>query len=260
MCGKACLAENRLTRLGLCPSFGLWPNNLRALPEPRAQPVLFSLSRTAGQSHRLTSGGEAAVVSSRDLCKAAMSEEWRTFCAIELPPEVREQLAQHSKQLREAVPDASASWTKPENIHLTLKFFGNVAKDKLALISEAATRVAREFSPFQVRIGGTGVFPRRSRPQVLWIGVEDSSGRLSYLQQRLEEEFAGAGFPKEDRGYRPHLTIARLRRPEDARPLAEAHIQKKFSFIEAPVNEFVLFRSQLSPKGSIYTVISEYRF
>src|SRR5689334_7712302 len=119
-----------------------------------------------------------------------MSEEWRTFCAIELPPEVREQLRDHAKQLREAVPEASASWSKPENVHLTLKFFGNVAKDKLPRISEAATRVAGEFSAFTIRIGGTGVFPRRSRPQVLWIGVEDSSGRLSDLQQRLEEEFA----------------------------------------------------------------------
>ena len=189
-----------------------------------------------------------------------MSEEWRTFCAIGLPPTVREHLGSHAKQLREAVPDASASWSRPDNVHLTLKFFGNVAKERLPLISEAATRVAGEFSPFQIRIGGTGVFPRRSRPQVLWIGVEDSSGQLSELQQRLETEFAREGFLKDDRGYRPHLTIARLRRPEDARELAEAHIQTKFSLIDVPVNELVLFRSQLSPKGSTYTVISEHRF
>ena len=68
------------------------------------------------------------------------------------------------------------------------------------------------------------------------------------------------GFAKEDRGFRPHLTIARLRRPEDARQLAEAHIQTKFDSIEVPVNEFVLFRSDLSPKGSIYTVISKHAF
>jgi 2'-5' RNA ligase len=185
---------------------------------------------------------------------------WRTFCAIELPQDFRAQLEDHVRRLRETVPDAIASWSKPENVHLTLKFFGNVPKEKLPRISDAAARVASEFSSFQIRIGGTGVFPRRSRPQVLWIGVEDSSGRLSDLQQRLEEEFAGEGFPKEDRGYRPHLTIARLRSPEDARPLAEAHIQTKFSFIEVPVNEFVVFRSQLSPKGSIYTVISKHEF
>ena len=183
---------------------------------------------------------------------------WRTFCAIELPPEVRSQLAKHAQQLRDAVPSVTASWSKPENVHLTLKFFGNVPTQSLAKISAAASRVGSEFSSFQIRIGGTGVFPRRSRPQVLWIGVGDSSGRLSDLQQRLEEEFAREGFPKEDRGFRPHLTIARLRRPEDARQLAEAHIQTKFSFIEVRVTEFVLFRSQLSPKGSIYTVISHH--
>jgi 2'-5' RNA ligase len=189
-----------------------------------------------------------------------MTEEWRTFCAIELPQQVRAQLQNHAGQLREAFPTASASWSRPENVHLTLKFFGNVPREKLTLISNAAARVAGDSARFAIRIGGTGVFPRRSRPQVLWIGVEDSSGRLSDLQQRLEEEFSREGFAKEDRGYRPHLTIARLRRPEDARPLAEAHIQTKFSFIEVPVNEFVLFRSELSPKGSIYTVISKHGF
>jgi 2'-5' RNA ligase len=185
-------------------------------------------------------------------------DEWRTFCAIELSAEVRERLAEHAQQLRQKNPEASASWSKPENVHLTLKFFGNVPAQNVAQISVAGSRVASEFSSFQIRIGGTGVFPRRSRPQVLWIGVEDSSGRLSDLQQRLEEEFAREGFAKEDRGFRPHLTIARLRRPEDARQLAEDHIQTKFGFIELPVNEFVLFRSELSPKGSIYTVISKH--
>jgi 2'-5' RNA ligase len=189
-----------------------------------------------------------------------MNEEWRTFCAIDLPQEVRAQLQNHAGQLREAFPTASASWSRPENVHLTLKFFGNVPTEKLTLISGAATRIAGGLSPFAIRIGGTGVFPRRSRPQVLWVGIEDSSGRLSDLQQRLEQEFEREGFPKEDRGYRPHLTIARLRRPEDARPLAEAHIQTKFDFIEIRVNEFALFRSQLSPKGSIYTVISNHGF
>ena len=189
-----------------------------------------------------------------------MSEEWRTFCAIELPESVRALLKEHARRVREAVPEANASWSKPENVHLTLKFFGNVPKDKLTRISDAAARVAKEFSPFQIRVGGTGVFPKASRPQVLWIGVSDSSGRLSELQQRLEEEFAIEGFAKEDRAYRPHLTIARLRRPEGARRLAETHLQTEFGFTQIRVGEFKLLRSQLSPKGSIYTVISEHGF
>lgn len=184
-----------------------------------------------------------------------MSEEWRTFCAIELPREVRARLQDHVRRLREAVPDVSASWSRAENIHLTLKFFGNVSQGKLPLISAAASRVAEDLSSFSIRIGGTGVF----RKQVLWIGVDDPSGQLSALQRRFEEECAREGFAKEDRAYRPHLTIARLRRPEGARQLAETHKQIKFAFSEIRVNELVLFRSQLSPKGSIYTPISKHQ-
>lgn len=173
-----------------------------------------------------------------------MSDEWRVFCAIELPDQVRAQLAEHTR--------------RPENVHLTLKFFGNVRQEKLTRIADAAARVAGEFAPFPIRIGGTGVFPNASRPQVLWIGVEDPSGQLSALHRRFEEECAIAGFPKENRAYKPHLTTARLRRPENARQLAAAHLQTKFDLIEIRVTEFVLFRSQLSPKGSIYTVISKH--
>lgn len=185
-----------------------------------------------------------------------MSDEWRTFCAIELPDQVRTRLQDHVRRLREAVPDASASWSKPENVHLTLKFFGNVPQEKVPRISEAAQRTAQEFSSFSIRIGSTGAF----RTQVLWIGVEDPSGQLSALQRRFEEECVREGFAKEDRAYKPHLTIARIRRPEGARKLAETHLQTNFEAVEISVSEIVLFRSELSPKGSRYTAISKHGF
>jgi 2'-5' RNA ligase len=136
-----------------------------------------------------------------------------------------------------------------------LKFFGNVEVKRIQKISEAADRAVKEFSTFQIVVGGTGVFPRASRPQVLWIGVDDPSDQLSALQKRFENECAAEGFPKEDRAYKPHLTIARLRKPEGARQLADAHLQIKFEPIEVEVKEIVLFRSELSPKGSKYSVI-----
>ena len=187
-----------------------------------------------------------------------MSDEWRTFVAIELPPEIRNQLHDHAAQIREAVPESSASWSRPENVHLTLKFFGNIPTKKLPLISDAASRVTKDYPRFQIKIGGTGVFPKASRAQVLWIGVDDSSSRLSALQQRLEEEFASEGFAKEDRAYRPHLTIARIRKPEGARRLAETHLHTSFKQIQMTVKELVVFRSELSPKGSRYTAISRH--
>src|SRR6476619_744623 len=113
---------------------------------------------------------------------------WRTFCAVELSDEVRARFEEHIAQLRKAVPDAAASWSRVENIHLTLKFFGNVEVQRIEKISAAAERAVKEFSTFQIGVGGTDVFPRSSRLQVLWIGVADPSGQLSALQEQFEKE------------------------------------------------------------------------
>jgi 2'-5' RNA ligase len=184
---------------------------------------------------------------------------WRVFCAVELPEKVRRQLEEHIVNLRKQISDAAASWSRVENIHLTLKFFGNVAADRIPVISAAASRTVAEFSTFPIGIGDTGVFPRPSRPQVLWIGVKDPSGKLSALQGRLENECAAEGFEKEDRAYRPHLTIARIRNPEGARRLADTHLQMPFTTTEVDLTELILFRSELSPKGSKYTAISKHQ-
>src|SRR5215510_4331821 len=113
---------------------------------------------------------------------------WRVFCAVELPEDVRARLQEHIAGLRKEVPDAAASWSRVENIHLTLKFFGNVALDLIPMISAAATHTTEQFSKFQIEVGNTGVFPRPSRAQVLWIGVNDPTAQLSTLQKTFEQE------------------------------------------------------------------------
>jgi RNA 2',3'-cyclic 3'-phosphodiesterase len=188
-----------------------------------------------------------------------VKQEWRIFCAVELPDSVRAQLQEHCRQLREAVPDVTASWTRVENIHLTLKFFGNVAIERIPKISAAVERAIKKFPAFEISIGKTGVFPKPSRAQVLWIGVNDPSGKLSELQRQLETECAKEKFEKEDRAYRPHLTIARLRKPEGARLLADAHLNMHFEPAEITLREVIVFRSELSSKGSKYTAISRHK-
>jgi len=185
---------------------------------------------------------------------------WRVFCAVELHDPVRARLQEHIQQLRKDVPGVAASWSRVESIHLTLKFFGNVELTKVAAISHAASRAAKEFSPFQIGIGDTGVFPRPSRAQVLWIGVSDPSGKLLALQKRLEDECAAEGFAKEERAFRPHLTIARLRKPDGARQLADAHLSMQFEPMPVTLTELIVFRSELSSKGSRYTPISRHEF
>jgi RNA 2',3'-cyclic 3'-phosphodiesterase len=188
-----------------------------------------------------------------------VKEEWRIFCAVELPDSVRAELKDHIQRLREAVPDVAASWTRVENIHLTLKFFGNVNVNRIPRISNAVTRTVNRFPSFSIGIGKTGVFPNPRRAQVLWIGVNDPSGKLSELQKQLENECAKEKFEKENRAYRPHLTIARLRKPEGARLLANAHLNMDFEPAEITLNELIVFRSELSSKGSKYTAISKHK-
>jgi RNA 2',3'-cyclic 3'-phosphodiesterase len=196
---------------------------------------------------------------STDRTDQTRGPSWRMFCAFELPESLRSQIQKHIQRVRDAVPDASASWSRPENIHLTVKFFGNVDPAKAPVISAAAERVVQEFTPIQIAVGNTGVFPRPSRPQVLWIGVEDSSGKLLELQQQLENEFLREGFPKEDRAFHPHLTIARVRKPEGANRLGKAHLGMTFTNIPITFTELILFRSELSSKGSKYTALSRHR-
>ena len=167
------------------------------------------------------------------------------FCAVELPHEVRARLEDHIARLRKAVPDVAASWSRVENIHLTLKFYGNVDVDRIEATSAAIDRAVKDIAPFEISVGKTGTF----RTQVLWIGVSDPSRNLTTLHQRLGSE---------DRAYRPHLTIARIRRPEGSGRLVNAHRQMHFENVSLRVKEVVLFRSELSPKGSKYTPLSNH--
>lgn len=183
----------------------------------------------------------------------------RIFCAIELNEKVRSQIEEHIKQLQQAVADNNASWSRVENIHLTLKFFGNVAESRLNSIASAATRVTKDFSPFEISIEETGSFPKPSQARVLWIGVKDPGGKLGQLQKAFESECEVEGFPKEDREFRPHLTIARIRKPFGARQLAEANKNLGFESLRVVVNELVVFRSELSSKGSKYTALSRHQ-
>ena len=183
---------------------------------------------------------------------------WRVFCAIEIPNEVQQQIVTHAEELREALPDIQASWTKPDNIHLTLKFFGNIAQPQVLEVSAAASRTVEGFGPFQVRIEGAGAFPERGPARVLWIGINDSMGQLVELQRKLDDECQREGFEREARTFNPHLTVARLRSPRGARALADKHKQIRFEPADIEVNRLVVFRSQLSPKGSRYSIISEH--
>ena len=186
------------------------------------------------------------------------NEAWRVFCAIELPSLVHEKISEHSTRLRAAAPDSPAIWSVADSVHLTLKFVGEVPVSRVNDLSQAAANAVEEFSPFEIVFGNTGSFPQQGTPRVLWIGVDDYSGKLAQLQAKLDEEGRRLGFEKEARPFNPHLTIARLRKSQGARVLALAHKEMGFASTKVNVTELTVIRSELSSKGSNYTVISRH--
>jgi 2'-5' RNA ligase len=182
----------------------------------------------------------------------------RVFCAVELTDEAREAAAEHAARLRRDFPEARASWARPGALHITLKFLGEVEAARVPVLSRAAGAAAEGFGPFALSVEEAGTFPPRGAARVLWLGVRDESGGLARLQRRLEEECEAAGFQREPRAFKPHLTLARLRAPKDAHALSEAHRRSTFGPHAFTVSELVVMRSELGPGGSRYTPLSRH--
>jgi 2'-5' RNA ligase len=186
------------------------------------------------------------------------TEAWRVFCAVEFPEFLRQRIIDHIARLKGAAPDAPASWSRPDNIHLTLKFLGDIPQSSILNLSDAASRSVAGLAPFTIRLEGPDAFPPHGAPKVLWIGVTDVEGKLEELQRRLEDEGARSGFPKESRLFHPHLTLARLRKPQRAETLASAHKAMVFEPVEFVVSDLLVIRSELNSAGSKYSTISRH--
>ncbi len=184
---------------------------------------------------------------------------YRTFIAIELPQSIRALVAHYIDQLHSAFPGVRASWLREDNLHLTLKFLGDVPVTRLPALSDAADEAARSIQAFNMIVSGCGSFPPRGQPKVLWIGIDDAEDNLSRLHQGLEESCAVAGFERDARDFHPHLTIARLRKPAGSRGLAEAHRARPFSSQRFTVSEIVVFKSELLREGSKHTALSRHQ-
>ena len=180
----------------------------------------------------------------------------RLFIALNLPDQVRQVLWSTVAPLRDlGVP---VKWMRPEGIHLTLKFLGEVPEEREPDLRAALERAAAGpggARPLALAIGGFGVFPNSRRPAVVWVGVAPDPA-LELLQHRLEQEFATLGFPKEARAFRPHLTLGRATRsarPGDFRGLEEALAGLRFEETVL-VPSVDLMQSTLQPGGSVYHV------
>jgi 2'-5' RNA ligase len=175
----------------------------------------------------------------------------RTFIAIELPERIKGEIGQLQVALKKT--GAFVSWVKPGNIHVTLKFLGEVPEEKIDEVFSATERAVEGIKGFSMSLKGTGGFPNLRRPRVIWIGTGSGGEELSRLAERMEQEMEKIGFPKENRRFSPHFTIGRVKSSKNIEGLAGKVESVEFQTEEIPVTEVVVMKSQLHPAGAIYT-------
>lgn len=185
----------------------------------------------------------------------------RAFLAIDPPEEILREIGQIQERLRKEI-HGDIRWVRPEAIHLTLKFFGDIPARDAAGISAVVGKAAAEIRPFDLSIGGVGVFPDRYRqPRIIWLGMGGDAARLTAFQKGMERALQGIGFPREEQPFLPHLTLGRVKNPKGITGLkgvlekGETYTAGRFT-----ASGLGLFKSDLTPRGAIYTRLAEYPF
>jgi 2'-5' RNA ligase len=178
----------------------------------------------------------------------------RAFVAVLLPDDVRGRLAAAADGLRGRTREVA--WVRPDNLHLTLRFLGEVDPMTLEHAREAMMVAATATAPFTATLGALGGFPSGRPPRVVWAGVTEGSEGLRALHAALESALVVRGIPGEGRAFHPHVTLGRARSPRGASGLTGA-LGEGFRFGEFRVATLHLMGSQLSPEGSRYSVLAE---
>jgi 2'-5' RNA ligase len=180
----------------------------------------------------------------------------RTFVAVEMSPQVRSRAADLVERLR--VSQVKATWIKPDNMHLTLKFLGDTPENLIADVAQELTEAARGQQPFTIRVAGAGAFPDTRRPRTVWIGVQEGRQEICELAGRIEAALTRLGIRRERRSYSPHLTIARVRGsgPKQGELGQAVAANQDFEAGTTSVAEVVLFASYLEPSGARYEALA----
>jgi len=187
----------------------------------------------------------------------------RAFIAIEISDDIKDLLGQIEAHLKYS--GADVKWVKPEVIHLTLKFLGEITDEKCADVKFALDTIAKSVKPFELNLKDIGAFPKIEHPRVIWVGLDKGAVETTALAGRIDDSLSKIGFAKEDRPFSPHLTIGRARSPLNRDKLKEkiSSASAKFQFTavnSCKVASVILFQSTLTPKGPIYTKLHESQF
>jgi len=176
----------------------------------------------------------------------------RAFIGFELPEKIRSFISSIQEDLKSNKLDAR--WVQVKNIHLTLKFLGNINEEDAQRVGKAIFKSAADHAPISLAAKGIGAFPDINRPNVLWVGIKGQIDMLIQLQKSLEDQLEKIGFSRENRPFKGHLTLARVKKQLDRTKLITAI--KKYKELESEpfiADNIILFKSDLKSNGAVYT-------
>ncbi|MHC4660446.1 MAG: RNA 2',3'-cyclic phosphodiesterase [Planctomycetota bacterium] len=179
----------------------------------------------------------------------------RTFTAVAFPEELRKDLADIGTNVFAGLK--GVRWVKEKALHLTLKFLGDVPMDDTAAISDAIRGVISGIEPFEIKVGGSGAFPSKSRPRIIWVGVSEETGRLEKLFNAIDKAMVSFGIAREKKRYHPHVTIGRVKgRLDSERFMPGMDELNEIDYGTLEVNGVTFFMSDLTPQGPVYTTLA----
>lgn len=184
-----------------------------------------------------------------------MNRSLRTFVAVEISPEVRTRAGQLIAQLQ--TNSAHVKWVEPSNLHFTMKFLGEIDLLDVHRVCGALTEAVQRLPPFEIVAQGAGAFPDPSRPRTIWLGVGEGEEAMVELHAALEAALTPLGFRRENRRFRPHLTLGRLRGPGEGIDELAAELAQHAEFVAGvvSVDDVVLFSSELQRTGPVYEAL-----
>ena len=183
-----------------------------------------------------------------------MADGIRSFIAIALPQTIRHEIAEFQGELKRW--NADIRWVRTESLHLTLKFLGSMKPDLIEPVSRILSGVTADIKPFNLTIQNVGCFPNQKNPRIIWIGIGKHSS-LDYITEALNVHLEALGFSREQRPFKPHLTIGRVRSLRQLQPVLNQMSSHGFPARSVGVDSVLLMKSDLKPEGAEYTVLNK---
>jgi 2'-5' RNA ligase len=178
----------------------------------------------------------------------------RAFVAVLIDDDLRNNISRVQNEVRKLAPDVK--WVAPENLHVTLKFLGNVTEEALPKVFAAVEKAAQSIPAFDLSVTGLGAFPSPQRARVVWVGIEKGRDELIELAEAVESELVSAGFEREEKAFKAHITIGRARMDRPLKGLAEGFARIDASNLGSMrVSDIAVMQSDLKPGGPVYSAM-----